>query len=354
MSTPRQPVLPANGSGLPVSPGRRSVWPAILLGATVVWVAAMVASLHWHFLDYVVWGHSAEIGMGQDFFQVPRGFLNLWAGNSIFFTEISDYSPYGSIYHNHPFVAVAVGPWTAPLPPWVAFYVFVGVSLGLLLLSARLLASAFQNPTDKAFCYFVMLCGLPVYVLLWNAQMHVLVIFAVVLILAGLIRWEQDPSSAGRYARWIQLGLLISLLSKPIVLLMLPALLALPEIRRKLILPVAVYAAVSLLLLLVPRLNPGGYNGVHWQYMFSGSLEVRPLVRVCFSGTGRFFRLFLRLLPADAALSGLRRREVFAGRETAAGGDRGDELDPVLPVRTEPANPPRNRRRHPLRAIVLS
>ena len=252
MTTPHPPILPTNGSGLPLSPGPRTVWPAILYGATVAWVAAMVASLYWHFLDYVVWGHAAAVGMGQDFFQVPRGYLNLLAGNNIFFTEISDYAPFASVYHNHPFVAVAVGPWTAPLPPWVAFSVFVGVSLGLLLLSARLLASIFQSPTDKAFCYFVTFCGLPVYVLLWNAQMHVFVILAVVLILAGLIRWEQEPSSADRYLRWIQLGLLISLLSKPIVLLMLPALLAVPEIRRKLILPVAVYAAVSLLMLFAP------------------------------------------------------------------------------------------------------
>ena len=189
------------------------------------------------------------------------------------FTEISDYAPYASIYHAHPFVAVAVGPWTAaPLPPWVAYYVFVGVSLGLLLLSGRLLASVFPDPTSKALCYFVMFFGLPVYGLLWNAQAHVFIVLAVVLILAALVRWEQDPASADRYLRWIQLGMLIALLSKPIVLLMLPVFLAVPEMRRKVILPVAVYAAVSLLFLLLPRLNPGGYNGVHWLFMFSGSL----------------------------------------------------------------------------------
>ena len=154
----------------------------------------------------------------------------------------------------------------------------------------RLLASAFQGPTDKAFCYFAMFGGLPVYCLLWNGQAHIFVIFAVVLILAGLMRWEQDPASADRYRRWIQLGLLIALLSKPIVLLMLPALLAVPEIRRQVILPVAAYAAVSLLLLLVPWLNPGGYNGVHWQYMFSGSLEVKPMDSFVFPGPHDYTR----------------------------------------------------------------
>ena len=235
----------------------------------------MVASLWWRFLDYVVWT-TASCSIGWDFFQMPRGFLNLLAGNSIFFTEISDYGPYATCYHTHPFVAIAVGPWTAPLPPWVAFYVFVGVSLGLLLLGGRLLASVFPDPTGKAFSYFAMFFGLPVYALLWNGQIHVLVNLAVVLILAGLMRCEQDPSSADRYLRWLQLGLLISLLSKPLVLLMLPVFFAVPEIRRKLLLPIGVYAAVSLLFLLLPRLNPGGYNGIHWLYMLSGSLSVRP------------------------------------------------------------------------------
>ena len=183
---------------------------------------------------------------------------------------------------------MAIGPWTAPLPPWVAFYVFVGVSLTLLLVSGRLLASNFQDPLDRAFCYFAMLVGLPVFVLLWNAQAHVLIVFAVVLILAGLMRCQQDPASARRYLRWIQLGLLIALLSKPIVLLMLPALIALPETRRKVLLPVAVYAAVSLLFLLVPRLNPGSYNGVHWLFMISGSLEVKPLGSFAFFGRDDF------------------------------------------------------------------
>ena len=162
---------------------------------------------------------------------------------------------------------MAVGPWTAPWPPWVAFGVFDCVSVGLLLFGARRLASAFDDPAGKAFSYFAMLCGPPVYALLWEGQMHVFVVLAVALILAGLMRLEQEPQRADRYLRWVQLGLLISLLSKPVVALMLPVLFVLPETRRKLLLPVAVYAVLSLLFLLVPRLNPGGYNGIHWLYI---------------------------------------------------------------------------------------
>ena len=87
------------------------------------------------------------------------------------------------------------------------------------------------------------------------------------------------------------MGLLISLLSKPLVVLMLPVLFVLPETRRKLLLPLAVYAVLSLVFLLVPRLNPGGYNGMHWFYIPTAAFKdqsvdccctpcLRPLARL--------------------------------------------------------------------------
>ncbi len=79
--------------------------------------------------------------------------------------------------------------------------------------------------------------------------------------------------------------MLIALLSKPVVILMLPVLFLLPETRRKLLLPLAVYAVVSLLFLLVGDLNPGGYNGIHWLNLVGAG-----------SGTRQFLN---RLVPTD-------------------------------------------------------
>ena len=243
---------------------RAAVWPAILFAVAVVGLpAAMAASIQWRFFDRFTVG-SWDGKIGFDFFQIPRGYNNLLIGNSIFLTDAGTYGPYASSYLNHPFVAVAVGPWTAPLAPWTAFWLFVVVSLGLLLLSAWLLASAFPAPAYRGFAYFAMFCSLPTYLMLLVAQAHVLLVVAVALILSGLMRLAEEPQLERRYCRWIQLGLVISLLSKPVVVLMLPVLFLLPETRRKLLFPVAVYAVVSLLFLLVGRLNPGGYNGTHW------------------------------------------------------------------------------------------
>ena len=181
-----------------------ATWPAILFAvAAIVWTATMMASLKWQFLDRFVVG-SWHGRMGADFFQIPRGYNNLLIGNNIFLTDVGIYGPYATSYLNHPFLAVAIGPWTAPLAPWTAFWVFVVVSLGLLLIGARLLASAFPTPAYRGFAYFALLGSFPTYLMLWNAQVHVLVVLAMALILAGLMRLAEEPRLEKRYGRWIQ------------------------------------------------------------------------------------------------------------------------------------------------------
>lgn len=262
------------------APQKATRWLAVVLSTvTVAWTAAMVASLRWHFLDPFVAGITNN-PLALDFFQFPCAFKNLLVGNSIYLTEVCDYASFGTPYYNHPLTAIAVGPWTAPFAPWTAYGLFMIVSLVFLAFSAWLLASALENPTAKAFAFFALFCSLPTYFMLWSGQIHVLVVVAVSLILAGLMRLSQNPDSSKLYLRWIQAGILISLFSKPTVLLMLPVLFLLPETRRKVLVPVAIYAAVSLLFLLVPRLNPGGYNATHWLNLFHASLSPKHVYRL--------------------------------------------------------------------------
>ena len=255
-----------------LNPVRRPIrWPATALTiVTVIWTVLMLASLKWRFLDRLVAG-TAHGRIADDFFQVPRGYLNLLAGNSIFLTEMGNYGPYCSMYLNHPFLATAIGPWFAAMAPWTFYAVLVLGSLGLLALCGRLLASAFDTPVQRRFVYLVMFCSLPAYLMLWAGQVHVLLILADALILAGLMGMERAPLPQRWDCRRLQLGLLVSLLSKPSVLLMLPVLLLTPETRRKVLLPVAIYSAVSLAFLLVAGLNPGHYNALHWLNIVSAS-----------------------------------------------------------------------------------
>ena len=257
-------------------PTRAAYWCAVaLVAVAVIWTGAMMASLHWLFLDRF----SASMPDGRtgvDFFQMPRGFKNLFCGNSIFLTELSQFGPHSTPYMAHPAAAIAVGSWALGLGPWGGYYAFVGLSLGLLLLAGRLLASVFEGPGWKAFAYFAMFCSIPVYYMLWAGQIHVVLVLAVALVLTGLMRLESDEPNAARYVRWIQAGILISLLSKPIVIFMFPVLLLTRETRRCVLPPVLIYTVISLLFLVVPELNPGGYNGRHWANMLMVSLTPKP------------------------------------------------------------------------------
>jgi hypothetical protein len=250
--------------GLRRTPSTYQEWgSATLIVVTVAWTLAMLASLRERFLDLFVVGTS-HVHIGLDFFSTPRGFRNLMAGGNIFLTEMDDYGPYASMFLTHPALAVIVGPWTAPFAPWTAYGLFVAVSLVLLAVSAGAIACHLEGKLLRAFTLFALFCSLPTYLMLWNAQMHVLLVLAVALILGGLVGMERNGQGATRSVRMLQIGLLISLLSKPLVLVALPVMFATRETRRALMLPIAAYAAVSALFLLTPELNAGGYNGIHW------------------------------------------------------------------------------------------
>jgi len=285
-------------------PGKSSRWLATAL--TFVTVAAaltMMASLKWRYLDRFVAG-ARHNKIGFDFFPVPRGFINLMKGTSIFLSEVSDYGPYGSWYLYHPFVAVAFGSWTSILPPWIAFAAFVGVSLLVLFLAAWALSSHFEDPCGKVLPFFALFCSLPTYLMLWNAQMHVLTVLAAALILAGLMGLENAKKPADRYLLWILAGVLISLLSKPIALLMLPVLFVIRETRAKMLIAVAIYSAVSLLFLIVPQSNPGGFNGIHWVNLLSAASTPTPTYALLFprlhdyTGSAEIFALPMFLYRA--------------------------------------------------------
>jgi hypothetical protein len=255
-----------------------AIWcSTILIVAVVVWTLTMLVSLHelhQRFLDRFVVGASHGC-IGLDFYSTPSGFRNLMSGSNIFLTEMDDYSPFASMFLTHPVVAVLIGPWTAPFSPDTAYWMFVGVSLVLLAASAAAIDCQFEGRVLRAFTLFALFCSLPTYLMLWNAQMHVLLVLAVALMLGGLVGLERDEQGSTRSLRMIQIGLLISLLSKPLALVTLPVFFATRETRRALVLPVAAYAAVSVLFLLSPALNPGGYNGIHWLNLLMASSTPR-------------------------------------------------------------------------------
>jgi len=215
----------------------------------------MLLSLRLRFLDYFIpttW-HGR---MGFDFFSVPRSFLNLLHGESIYNTRLLDYGPYSTWFPYHPAVSVYIGSCLSLFKPWTAFAVFAVFSIVLLWWCARLAMAHAAGRTEKLFVPVLFFCSLPVYLMVWNGQMHVLLVLAFAFILHDLFSLAEKPDEGNRLRPWLMAGILLSLLSKPLILLALPALFALPRLRRTVIWSCVAYALVSFVFLSVPFLNP--------------------------------------------------------------------------------------------------
>jgi len=224
---------------------------------TAAWVALMAVSLYTGFLNTLIpttW-HGRE---GFDFFSIPRSFINLMHGESIYFTRACDYGPWATWYPYHPALSVLAGSWLSLFSPWTSFGVFVAFSCCLLWFSGRLFAVRTENPLLKQLSYFFMFCSTAAYLMLWNGQMHVFVVVAVAMVAADLL----DLINGGENGDWRGLrpllagGLLLSLLTKPVLVPALLALFSVARYRKTMIYCGLLYAAVSAAFIAVPFLNP--------------------------------------------------------------------------------------------------
>lgn len=197
---------------------------------------------------------------GCDYFSVPRSFINLLYGKSIFQT---DFFPYGNIatkYYYHPLVSLALGSWLSLFPPVVSFYVFVFLSIGIVIYCGRLL-NEILNQEGKE--YLLLGCSIATYLLIWSGQIHVFIMLSVVLILNGFHHAKLGNSKLSH--KRIITGLLMSLFTKPVIILSIPYLFFLPNFRKKLIISLMVYCLISIIFLIKSPLNPGDNNSIHWQ-----------------------------------------------------------------------------------------
>ena len=167
----------------------------LLKGLAVAGAVVMSLSLFVGFLDPLISGIWNGT-IGTDYFSVPQAWINLRHGESIFCKIPGDFGPpYKSWYPYHPALAVLVGSWTAMLDPVASYLAFVFFSLGVLWLSAAIMARRVPGETAKALAFFAIFVAPPTYAMLWNAQMHVFTVLGAACLLAGLI--ERRPGDGG-------------------------------------------------------------------------------------------------------------------------------------------------------------
>ena len=198
-------------------------------------------------------------GQGIDFFCVPKAYNNLLQGRSAFDTwGGTPYGPHATWFVLHPAVALWPGGYLAWLPPWYAYGVWVVITLGILLACGALLAHHATDPGRKLVVYATLLASPVSYWLLFVGNVHGLLLLAAALLLVGLHEAASGASPALGISApaKVAVGLLLSLLSKPLLLITAPALLVTRTTRRSALAALVAYTVISLAFLLMPLLNP--------------------------------------------------------------------------------------------------
>lgn len=198
--------------------------------------------------------------IGYDFFSVPRSFINLQFGKSIFDTQFFHYGPFASKYFYHPILSVLLGSWLSQFSPWISFNLFACISMAIILYSAQMMRVITKQDGKE---YLVYGCSLTTYLMLWNAQVQILILLSTTLILCGLI--EEKNKNYKKMEEKIFWGIMISLFSKPVILLLLPYLVFLKKCRKPIIHALIVYSIISISCIYIPSMNPQGENILHWE-----------------------------------------------------------------------------------------
>ncbi|MFN7014396.1 MAG: hypothetical protein ACK4ON_09030, partial [Bacteroidia bacterium] len=216
------------------------------------WLFVMLASLKLGWLDVFFWAAENAQVQGIDYFALPKSYLNLLEGRSAFDTwGGTPYGPYATWYLGHPAFSVFVMFWFSFFSPWVSYVLFVVFSLFLLLYSAHHFSNLGTSSSEKVMPYFLLLCAFPVYWMLYVGNMHAPLVLAMSLLLIAIYEmlYGNDDKSARKK---LLAALLISFFSKPIVILMIPALLLVKETRNTTFKALGIYAIVSILFIVVP------------------------------------------------------------------------------------------------------
>ncbi|HEX8517785.1 MAG TPA: hypothetical protein VF868_16425 [Bacteroidia bacterium] len=224
----------------------------------------MLASLYFGWLDVFFFGAEHAKVQGIDYFAVPKSYLNLLDGRSIFDTWGGEmYGPYATWYLAHPAFSVFVASWFSFFEPWTGYCLFTIFTILLMAGCAYVISGLTKDILHQRLAYLVLLCTFPTYWLLYVGNMHAPLVLALTLVLASLFEFAYSPDTR-RARQLLFTGLLISFFSKPIVLLMLPLFLLLKETRFTTIKALLIYGFVSLLFIIVPFLNPQtiGWNRI--------------------------------------------------------------------------------------------
>ena len=242
--------------GAGVQSGWRLRLAQVLPWVTGIWFFAELLSLRLGLLSPFFFDTAHADVQGIDYFSLPKAWLNLQAGHSLYGTfDPPPYGPHFTWYLAHPLLALVLGGPLSRLDPMDSYGVFTVLSLAVMAACAWLLARESDDALVRRGLWLLLLGAFPTYLMLWVGNVQPFTVLGLTLLFLGMLRVLRRGQAAGAY---VLAGLLISLFTKPVVLLMLPLLLLLRETRRQAFWALGIYLPVSLLCLVVPAVNPEG------------------------------------------------------------------------------------------------
>ena len=246
---------PATSPG--TSPSRLgNVCTQLLPWLTGLLVFLQLLSLRLPLLDRFFFDTLHADVQGIDYFSLPKAWLNLSARQSLYATfDPPSYGPHFTWYLAHPLLAVLLGWPLSRLDPSDSYGVFTLLSLAAMVVCAWLLGRETPCLLKRRLVWLLLLGAFPTFDMLYVGNVQALTVLGISLLLIGLLRLARSQPHVGQF---LLAGLLISLFTKPVVLLILPLLLLSRETRRSAVQALAIYGAISALFEVVPALNPQG------------------------------------------------------------------------------------------------
>jgi hypothetical protein len=227
----------------------------------------MLLSLRIGLLDAFFFDTSRAQVQGIDFFGVERAWINLFHGRSAFDTFRCDFGPYATAPVYHPAIFLLIGPWLMDFSPWTAYGIWTLISVALMLLAAVVIMQRGEGPLRRALVALLLLGSFPTMLMLHVGNVQAVIVLACAMVFAAFDSVRQYGATSGNQ-KLLLVGLLLSLFSKPVVLMMLPLLLLLKDTRRTALRAIVVYVTVSFAFLFVPGLNPVAMSWTERWFLF--------------------------------------------------------------------------------------
>jgi hypothetical protein len=286
---------------------RLGLVPLVIYGLGVATLLAFVFSLKYHFLDFIFVGTYSGY-QGWDFFQMPCAASDLLHGLSPYLLHEAgcEYAPWAARFYLHPLAAILPGGLLYALRPWLAYTLFVAFSIGVVLGLYWLFARLAPDLLRRSLIFLCLAASWPLYLMLWMGQAQIFVLLSFGLMAAAL--FAQREGWSRRASVLLASGLLVGLLTKPLMAPIALMLIVARETRKATVTALVAYGLLSLVLLVAPGLNPeakplsvlldgtetprefGRDNGnlVHWSHMWranpgrerGGDREVMSLIEI--------------------------------------------------------------------------